>query len=119
MLISSVVLAGPAAGPDNGASRCAAVVVLQGRLDAVQAPALRAEFASLLEAGAVTVVVDLDGVAFIDSAGLAALVRLRRDLRSAGGDVVLIRPSHPEALRVFRLTQFDEVFRLVDTRADG
>lgn len=112
--IGSVVIGGPA--PAGG--RRSAVVELHGRLDAVEAPALRAEFAGLLEARVVTMVVDLDGVDFIDSAGLAALVRLRRDLHAAGGDVVLISPAQPHALRVFRLTQFDEVFRLVDVRAE-
>jgi len=87
-----------------------------GRLDAVEAPALRQQLAAIFDAGAVTVVIDLVGVTFIDSAGLAALVRARRDAQSAGGDLVLIRPADEAALRVFRLTQFDEVFQMVPGR---
>jgi anti-sigma B factor antagonist len=93
-----------------------ATIVLLGRLDAVEAPALREHFAEVFRAGAITVVVDLVGVSFIDSAGLAALVRARRDAQSAGGDLVLIRPADEAALRVFRLTQFDEVFQMVAHR---
>jgi len=93
-----------------------ATIVLLGRLDAVEAPALREQFAEIFRAGAITVVVDLVGVSFIDSAGLAALVRARRDAQSAGGDLVLIRPADEAALRVFRLTQFDEVFQMVAHR---
>ena len=93
-----------------------ATIVLLGRLDAVEAPALREQFAEIFRAGAITVVVDLVGVSFIDSAGLAALVRARRDAQSAGGDLVLIRPAEEAALRVFRLTQFDEVFQMVAHR---
>ncbi|HYN73430.1 MAG TPA: STAS domain-containing protein [Nakamurella sp.] len=93
-----------------------ATIVLLGRLDAVEAPTLRQQFAGIFDAGAVTVVVDLVGVTFIDSAGLAALVRARRDAQSAGGDLVLIRPADEAALRVFRLTQFDEVFQMVASR---
>ncbi len=93
-----------------------ATIVLLGRLDAVEAPALRKQFAETFGVGAVTVVVDLVGVTFIDSAGLAALVRARRDARSAGGDLVLIRPADQAALRVFGLTQFDEVFQMVAHR---
>jgi len=96
--------------------RLSATVVLLGRLDAVEAPALREQFAEVFRAGAVTVVVDLVGVTFIDSAGLAALVRARRDAQSVGGDLVLIKPVDPAALRVFRLTQFDEVFQMVAHR---
>ena len=93
-----------------------ATIVLLGRLDAVEASALRERFAEIFSAGAITVVVDLVGVTFIDSAGLAALVRARRDAQSAGGGLVLIRPADDAALRVFRLTQFDEVFQMVAHR---
>ena len=94
----------------------ASAIVLLGRLDAVEAPALRKQFAEVFAAGAITVVVDLVGLTFVDSAGLAALVRARRDAQSAGGDLVLIRPADEAALRVFRLTQFDEVFQMVAHR---
>lgn len=93
-----------------------AVVTLSGRLDAVEAPALRAQLTRLLARGVRCLVVDLDGVHFIDSAGLAALVRARRDCRAAGGDVFLVRPGSENAMRVFRLTQFDEVFVMVGAR---
>ena len=78
---------------------------------------MRAELDRVLRAGASRLVVDLVAVTFVDSAGLAALVRARRDARQLGGDVVLISPSDRDALRVFGLTQFDEVFRMVDSRA--
>ena len=96
-----------------------ATVVLVGRLDAVEAPALRAVLTRVLDAGVATVVIDLVDVGFVDSAGLAALVRARRDARAAGGDVVLVRPADDNALRVFRLTQFDEVFQMVDARGSA
>ena len=101
----------PAAGPQTSV-----VVVLAGRLDAVEAVRLRQEFAAALEAGAVLLVVDLADVRFVDSAGLAALVRARRDVEAVGGALILISPTLDEALRVFRLTQFDEVFRMVQVR---
>ena len=96
-----------------------ATVVLVGRLDAVEAPALRAALTRVLDAGVATVVIDLVDVGFVDSAGLAALVRARRDARAAGGDVVLVRPADDNALRVFRLTQFDEVFQMVDAKGSS
>ncbi len=103
--------------PANGAaSSGTAVVVLTGRLDAVEAVRLRQEFATVLAAGVRLLVVDLADVHFVDSAGLAALVRARREVGSAGGTMVLVSPALPDALRVFRLTQFDEVFRMVPAR---
>ncbi len=95
-----------------------AVAVLVGRFDAVEAPLVREELSRIIDAGTRTVVVDLSAVSFIDSAGLAALVRARRDTQRSGGDIILISPSEHSALRVFRLTQFDDVFRMVKIRAD-
>ena len=106
---------GDVAAPGVAGSSCGAVVLV-GRLDAVEAPGVRAELDRVLRSGASTLVVDLVAVTFIDSAGLAALVRARRDARQLGGDIVLISPSNRDALRVFGLTQFDEVFRMVDSR---
>src|SRR6478736_1891420 len=65
----------PGVGPSSAA------VVLVGRLDAVEAPAVRAELDRVLRTGANRLVIDLVAVTFVDSAGLAALVRARRDAR--------------------------------------
>ena len=99
-------------------TRSSAVTVLVGRFDAVEAPLVRAELSRIIDGASAIVVVDLSAVNFIDSAGLATLVRGRRDAQRAGGDIILISPTDHSALRVFRLTQFDEVFRMVKIRAD-
>jgi anti-sigma B factor antagonist len=112
---------GAARGPvDGGATATdwspdgrAVTVTLDGRLDALRAPALRAEFDEVVAAGARQVVVDLAGVTFVDSAALAALVRLRRRCTAEGGQVTLVRPAAEDALRIFQLTQFDRVFTMV------
>ncbi len=70
----------------------------------------------MLQAGANLLLVDLSDVEFVDSAGLAALIRARREVESAGGAIVLVSPRRRDALRVFRLTQFDAVFRMVEVR---
>lgn len=91
----------------------AATAVLTGRLDAVAAPELHEALAGLLAGGHRHLTVDLSDVSFVDSAGLAVLVRSRRETRLQGGDVVLIGPRSADATRVFRLTQFDRVFTMV------
>jgi len=90
-----------------------AIVALAGRLDAVVAPELRRRLEETDVTGCATTVVDLSAVTFVDSAGLAVLVGLRRRNRANRGDVVLIRPDAHDAMRVFRLTQFDQVFRML------
>ena len=116
LAITTTVSREPADGTQVKGS--SAVSVLVGRFDAVEAPLVREELSRIIDAGTRTVVVDLSAVSFIDSAGLAALVRARRDTQRSGGDIILISPSEYSALRVFRLTQFDDVFRMVKIRAD-
>ena len=96
-----------------------ATLVLAGRLDALRALPLRAELDELVVQAATherRVLVDLSEVDFVDSAALAALVRLRRQCLDAGVDLALVRPRHPDAQRIFRLTQFDEVFVMLESR---
>lgn len=96
----------------------AADVVVAGRLDAVEAPAMAALLSELVRSGHRNLLIDLTDVTFVDSAGLAVLVRTRRETRSAGGDIILVRPASDDAMRVFRLTQFDQVFRMLTVRDD-
>lgn len=95
------------------------VITLGGRLDAVEAVRLREVLAAAPVAQVDHLVIDLAEVAFVDSAGLAALARARRDRVLRGGTVTLVRPRSEEAMRVFRLTQFDEIFAMVDTRDES
>lgn len=58
----------------------AVVVRLQGDVDAASAGAFRRTLDDAVAAGRQLVVVDVSRVGFLDSAGLAVLVRVRREL---------------------------------------
>ena len=58
-----------------------------------------------------TVVVDLDGVTFLDSIGLGVLVGGLRRVRAGGGDVVLVC-STPRLLDTLALVRLDRVFEI-------
>lgn len=60
--------------------RDAAVVVLEGELDALSAPGVRGELEGVIGEGAGDVVLDLGGVPFMDSSGAGALVFLHKRL---------------------------------------
>jgi anti-sigma B factor antagonist len=68
---------------------------LAGRFDAHEAPRFRAALDALLDRDQPVVLVDLAGVAFIDSTALSELVRGMKHSRSRGGDLVLCRLSAP------------------------
>lgn len=59
-------------------------------------------------------VIDLSQVDFLDSAGLALLVKLLKQARSRGGDVALIWSQCSDANRILSLTKFDKVFSIHD-----
>lgn len=88
---------------------------LSGRLDALEAGGLREALTASVEAGKNRIIVDLSIVDFVDSAGLAALVKGMKDARAAGGDVKLVMPASADARRVFELTRFDQVFETADS----
>lgn len=90
------------------------MVEVTGRLDALEASTLRSTLAAVIERGVHRIIVDLRGADFVDSAGLAALVKYMKDARALGGDLRLVRPRTADANRVFALTKFDEVFVMAD-----
>jgi len=90
-----------------------AVVALRGELDLVDAVAV----AAALTAAAVSqpqIIVDLAGLEFIDSSGVAALARGRRQAWQAGGDLVLAAPQR-EVMLVLAVTRLSDAFRVYAT----
>ena len=85
-----------------------AVVVLRGELDVAAAVRVVAEI-TVVAARERDIVVDLAGLEFIDSSGVAALVRARNHARHAGGDLLLAAPRE-QVLRVLALTRLIDVF---------
>jgi anti-sigma B factor antagonist len=84
------------------------VVSLRGELDVADAARVAAALAQVA-ARARQVIVDLEGLEFIDSSGLAALVRARKHARLAGGDLLLAAPQR-QVLRVLAITRLADVF---------
>lgn len=86
------------------------VVVLRGVLDVVDAVSVAAALAAVA-ARERAVIVDLAGLAFMDSSGVAALVHGRKQARVAGGELLLAAPQ-PQVLRLLTLTRLIDVFRV-------
>jgi anti-anti-sigma factor len=87
----------------------APVLVVTGEVDVYEAPAFRAELFAIIDEGHRRVVVDCAGMAFIDSAGVAALVDARRRLDAHDGELVL-RALRPASRRIFEITDLVGLF---------
>jgi anti-sigma B factor antagonist len=85
-----------------------AVVALRGELDVADAASVAAALAAVA-ARAAEMIVDLAGLEFIDSSGVAALVLARKRARRTGGDLLLAAPQD-QVLRVLAVTRLAEVF---------
>jgi anti-sigma B factor antagonist len=84
------------------------VVALRGELDVAVAVKVVAEL-SVVAARQRDMIIDLAGLEFIDSSGLAALVRVRKRARQVGGDLLLAAPQQ-QVLRLLTLTRLIDVF---------
>lgn len=84
------------------------VVTLSGELDVVEAARVAAALAVIATSGR-PIIVDLAALEFIDSSGLAALVRARHHARNTGFDLLLAAPR-PQVQRMLAITRLVEVF---------
>ncbi len=87
-------------------------LVLSGRFDAFETDAFRATIDPLLASESTAKVrVTMADVNFIDSSGLAELVRSMKRAREAGGDIELHNPSDPVRV-ILELTRLDLAFTI-------
>ena len=93
------------------------LVVLRGELDIATSPQLRDELVRVIGGGR-RIVVDLEGLAFIDSVGLGILVSGLKRARSAGGDLELVCANRV-ILQPLELTGLDQTFTLYAQREDA
>jgi anti-sigma B factor antagonist len=84
------------------------VVSLRGELDVTDAAYVAASLGVIAARGR-SVIMDLSGLEFLDSSGLAALVSARRHARLAGADLLLAAPQKP-VLRILAVTRLVDVF---------
>ncbi len=92
------------------------VIELSGRFDAYEVPKLIEWFDGKPDAK--NVVVNLAGVTFIDSSGLAALVKILKRCRQNSGELGLSNLQQA-VLIIMELTRLDKAFDIYDTEAEA
>jgi anti-anti-sigma factor len=95
---------------DNGVT----VVAPTGRLDVAGAPALKDAIGEALKNGQPRVVIDMEGVSFVDSTGLGSVIAALKQIRSSQGDLRLAAPNQQVRV-VLELTTLDRVFPYYST----
>ena len=85
------------------------VVTAPAEIDTTTAGQLRAILFEWHTRGHATVVVDMTGTQFCDSAGLRELVRVHKRARAEGGELRLVLPVGGAVRRVFTVTGLDRL----------
>jgi anti-sigma B factor antagonist len=90
------------------------VLTVGGEIDAYTSPQLRTRLRDLIDRGSRDVLVDLEGVGFMDSTGLGVLVGALKRLREHEGRMALVC-TQPPLLRILRITGLDQEFPMYES----
>lgn len=71
------------------------VLDVAGEVDLATAPQLRDRLNGLIEEGTDRVVINLEGVSFMDSTGVSVLVGALNNVRERGGTLAIAAPADP------------------------
>jgi anti-sigma B factor antagonist len=97
------------------------VMKVKGRVDSETAPELDDALAKLLQSNKNKIVLNLQAVEFLSSAGLRAMVKALKDAQRSGGDVHLASVSQPieVILRTVGMMQMFKMFSTSEEAAAG
>lgn len=94
------------------------VVVVTGEIDVYTAPKLREQLVDLVNGGSYHLVVDMEGVDFLDSTGLGVLVGGLKRVRAHEGSLQLVC-TQERILKIFRITGLTKVFSIHPSVAEA
>ena len=88
------------------------LVSVRGELDTYTAPRLRERLDDVIEQnGHVALRLELSGMSFVDSSGLAVLVDALKKMRQQGGALSLHSPT-PATTKVLEISGLDRIFEI-------
>ena len=88
-----------------------AILDVTGEVDVFTAPKLRERIVQSIDQGHKKLIVNLDGVGFMDSTGLGTLVGGLKRMKERGGTLALVCSNRP-VLRILTITGLDAVFSI-------
>ena len=87
------------------------LIRVSGEVDLYSSPELRKTILKTVPSARGAVAIDLSGVTYIDSSGVATLVEGLRSARKADTEFILVSPS-AAVLQVLQLARLDSVFEV-------
>jgi stage II sporulation protein AA (anti-sigma F factor antagonist) len=94
------------------------VLMPEGRLDSSNVAAAEADFFAHLDRGPTKVVIDLERLNYISSAGLRLVLMAAKRLKHAGGKLALCG-MQPQIREVFEISGFVSILTVVESRQDA
>jgi anti-sigma B factor antagonist len=94
------------------------LVDVKGEIDVYTAPKLREKLIELVSQGSYDVVVNLEGVDFLDSTGLGVLVGALKRVKAHDGSLSLIC-TQDKILKIFKITGLTKVFSIHSSEAEA
>lgn len=95
----------------------ALVLEPRGEIDAATAKDLKAALDRAATTGARKVILDLDGVTFVDSRGLTVMVAAHEKLEASGSRLITVC-ADPFVRKLFDITGMNRVLRIIESRRD-
>jgi anti-sigma B factor antagonist len=94
------------------------ILALSGRLSVETEAQVQPQLMEAIKQSPHGLVLDLEAVAFVSSAGLRMLIVVYKSAATSGTKVAMIRPS-PEIYKLFKLAALDLTFNVFENEADA
>ena len=98
----------------NGAKVC----YVDGDIDINSSPQLKKSFDKVIQAKSEKLLLNLQGVGYVDSSGLATLVEILKNFRSYGGKLKLCNLSN-KVKSLFEITKLEKLFDIADSEEEA
>ncbi len=98
--------------------RGVAIFTLEGEIDLHYAPALRALFQAKTKVRTPALIVDLTGVPYIDSTGLAAIIEYFRDACGFSG-IFCLTGLNDQLKSIFKIVRLDKAIPMFETTSEA
>src|SRR6056297_284199 len=90
------------------------IVKISGDIDAYHSPKMKEEMEGYIKGDFKNIILDFQGVPYIDSAGLGTLVSILREVRNYQKELKIVA-LRKNIKRIFEMTRLDNIFNIYDT----